>query len=54
VIPAIKVYWDRETRDPVGIAPAMGAMTEEGVAGSDALRTEAAPGIPVWTGLGLE
>ena len=40
--------------DCVGIAPAMGAMTEEAVGGSDELRTEAAPGIPVWTGLGLE
>ncbi|MGB8525562.1 MAG: TIGR00730 family Rossman fold protein [Rhodoplanes sp.] len=54
VIPAIKEYWDCETRDCVGIAPAMGAMTEEAVGGSDELRTEAAPGIPVWTGLGLE
>ena len=30
----------------------MGAMTEEAVGGSDRLRTEAAPGIPVWTGQG--
>jgi hypothetical protein len=54
VIPAIKEYWERETRDSVGIAPAMSAMTEEAIGGSDELRTDVAPGVPVWTGLGLE
>ena len=54
VIPAIKEYWDRETRDSVGIAPAMSAMIEEAVGGSDQLGTGATPGIPVWTGMGLE
>lgn len=54
VIPAIKAYWDRETRESVGIAPALTAMIEGMVERGEDPQAELAFAIPAWTAAGPE
>jgi hypothetical protein len=54
VIPAIKAYWDRETRESVGIAPAVTAMIEGAIGRGDDSQAELGFAIPAWTAAGPE